>query len=104
MSVHLQPVSFTARVYAPGGSYEAGSDYVASCQVLLLGGVAIVYAAAGALTRAHLRELAAQIRTAGARWVLAQRAGAHRLPGGVRVEAGPWAGWWQLDLAQVGAV
>jgi hypothetical protein len=83
MTWHLQPTSYTARLYAPGACYASRSPFRAVAQVEVLGdGLAYVHAVLRAdgqpLTREDWRELGHLLLQAGVRSVIDERHGRHR--------------------------
>lgn len=65
------------------------------------GVVKIAGLAAEHITRAHLRLLARGLLEEGYRTIIVDRAEGHRLPMATRIDDGPFAGWWAIDLIKV---
>lgn len=65
------------------------------------GVVKIAGLAAEHVTRAHLRLLARGLLEEGFHTIVVDRAEGHRLPMARRIDCGPLAGWWSIDLLKV---
>lgn len=73
--------------------------YVAVIEVTRLrDDIAKLHAAAGILSRRHMRLIVRLLLEHGYRVAYVDRAPGHAMPLGERIESGDWAGWWRLDL------
>lgn len=81
--------------------------FVAVCEVTRLSDdIAKLHAAAGALSRRHMRLVVRLLLEQGYRLAYIDRAQGRVMPMANRIADGDWAGWWRLDLvsARLGVV
>ena len=96
--IWLECSGFRAR--AIDGDPSDMPPYRALGIVSVYGDIAILSGLVGRVRLNEIRQFYVELRISGCRWLLAQRTGNHRIPFGERIETGPMAGWWQVDLAQ----
>lgn len=72
----------------------SGSGLVVSCGA----GVAKVAGLSAVITRGHLRLMVRALLEDGFHTLVSDRAPGHVLPMARRIEGGPLAGWWAIDL------
>lgn len=81
--IHIEHLTSVVRVYAPGASYEAGSEPCAVATLCRVDTRTVeVMAAMGRLTRTAMREIARSLAAAGVKVLVIKRAGKHRMPYG----------------------
>lgn len=73
--MHLEPVTYVLRLYAPGDSYEAGSRYIASATMQITGTDAHISGLSGSLSVRHYREFLRQLAGMGCTAMVAARRG-----------------------------
>ena len=88
------------RARAIDGVPEDRPPYRALGIVNLYGQVAVMSGLLGRVRPEEVRAFYRELLLKGCRWLLAERVGGRKLPYGVLVEEGPFAGWWQVDLSR----
>ncbi len=75
--------------------------YVAVVEVTRLrDGIAKLHAAAGILSRRHLRLVVRLLLEQGYRIAYVDRAPGRVMPAAERLDGGDWDGWWRVDLVR----
>lgn len=78
------------------------APFVAACEVTRLSAdVAKLHAAAGVLSRPHLRLIVRHLLELGYRVAYMDRLEGHTVPLAKQIVGGDFDGWWRLDLAAV---
>lgn len=103
MTIHTTPSVDTVRCYRDGDHYDERAAYDGCAQITYIPpAVAVVTGMHGHFERHDLHELLHHIHSQGIAWVMAERAEGHALPWGRQVEqAGPFCGWWEIDLQEL---
>lgn len=100
MTVHIEDLAGAIYFYAPGDSYAAGSEPVATGSLARVAhGEAEVLATLGELSRQNLRELVRQLKDRGYHRLHIKRRRGRRVPLGKRVRSDQAFDYYQVDLA-----
>lgn len=104
MSVHFENLSRLFRCYAPGDSYEAGSEPIAIGTVCRRdSGEVEIMATMGELCRQDLRDLIAHLRDDGVHTICIKRRSGHRVPFGHLVKSDGRFDTYELTIADLEA-